>query len=183
MGLELRHERFDGPAGARLVRDLTDDLTLRYVDADADEPPECALAPEERAARRANVAEGEAVYAAEVGPDDVAAPSGAFLVAYVDGEPVGCGAVKRHDDATAEVKRVWVVPEARGRGVARALMARLEEVAQALGYRGVVLETGLRQPEAVELYESLGYRRREPYGTYRDSPLTVCFERDLPATP
>ena len=182
MALELRIEPFDGPAGSRLVADLTADLDVRY--ADVDDPPACALSPAERAAREAaRAAEREAdgaAYAAEVSPADVVAPVGAFLVAYLDGEPVGCGAVKRHADGVAEVKRVWVAPAARGRGVARALMARLEAEAAALGYRSALLETGLRQPEAVALYTALGYRRRAPYGRYRDSPLTVCFERELP---
>jgi GNAT superfamily N-acetyltransferase len=126
--LDLRLEPFDGPAGSRLVADLTKDLGVRYA-AD-DEPPEGALSPEERAARDA---EEEAAYAAELGPEDVAPPTGAFVVAYLDGEAVGCGAIRRHDDGVGEVKRVWVAPPARGRGISRALMARLEHEAGALG--------------------------------------------------
>ena len=178
MTLELRTEAFDGPVGVRLVADLTADLTMRY--ADDDDPPACSLSPEARTARGAVLDEEERAYAAEVSPADVVAPLGAFVVAYLDGIPVGCGAVKRHAERVAEVKRVWVVPSARGRGVARALMARLEQEAGALGYRTIQLETGLRQPEAIALYTSLGYRRRAPYGFFRDSPLSVCFERDVP---
>ncbi|MDQ3384723.1 MAG: GNAT family N-acetyltransferase [Actinomycetota bacterium] len=109
----------------------------------------------------------------------VAPPHGAFLVAYLDGTAVGCGGVGRHDDGVAEIKRLWVDPAARGRGVARALVVQLEEEALRLGYEAVVLETGLRQPEAIRLYESLGYHRRPLDGQYRDSPLSVCLGRDL----
>jgi GNAT superfamily N-acetyltransferase len=175
----LRAEPFDGPAGSRLVADLTADLGRRY--ADEDEPPQCSLPPEERAARQAAIAADEAAYAAELSPEDVAPPGGAFLVAYVGGDAVGCAGIRAHEVGVAEIKRLWVDPGARGLGVARALVSRLEEDAVRLGYRALVLETGLRQPEAIALYESLGYRRREPYGRYRDSPLSVCLERDLPA--
>ena len=176
--LELRLERFDGAAGARLVADLTADLGRRY--GDDDDAPACARTPEERAARQAELDADAAAYAAEVDPAQVEPPLGVFVVARLDGEPVACGAVRRHADGVAEVKRVWVDPSARGRGIARALMARLEAEAVALGYRQLRLETGLRQPESIALYTALGYRRRAPYGRYADSPLSVCFERDLP---
>lgn len=177
MALELRCEPYDGQVASRLVADLTADLTRRY--ADDEEPPLCSLAPAEQAARRAAVADEEAAYAAELSPADVAPPGGTFLVAYLDGDAVGCGGVRRHQGDVAEIKRLWVDPPARGRGVARALVARLEEEAALLGYRALVLETGLRQPEALRLYESLGYGRRPLYGRYRDSPLSVCLGRDL----
>ncbi len=175
--LLLRAEPYEGPAASRLVADLTADLGRRY--AEEDEPPLCSLSPEERAARQAAIDEDEAAYTAEVTPADVAPPGGSFVVAYVGGAPVACGGLRAHDSGIGEIKRLWVEPRSRGRGVARALVARLEEEAVRLGYRTLVLETGLRQPEAISLYESLGYRRREPYGRYRDSPLSVCLERDL----
>ena len=179
MALELRREPFDGAAAVRLVADLTADLTRRY--AEDDEPPLCSLPADEQAARRAAEAEEEAAYAAELAPLDVAPPHGAFLVAHLDGTAVGCGGVRRHEQGVGEIKRLWVDPAARGRGVAKALVAQLEEEALRLGYRAVVLETGLRQPEAIGLYESLGYGRRPLYGRYRDSPLSVCLGRDLGA--
>ena len=179
MALELRREPFDGATATRLVADLTADLTRRY--ADDDEPPPCSLPPAEQAARRAVEAEEEAAYAAELAPADVAPPNGAFLVAYLGGAAVGGGGVRRHEGDVGEIKRLWVDPAARGRGVARALVAQLEEEARWLGYRAVVLETGLRQPEAIRLYESLGYGRRPPYGRYGSSPLSVCLGRDLGA--
>lgn len=176
-GLSIRAERYDGPAGTRLIADLTADLTIRYVDED--DPPACARTPEAAAMRLEEVAAEEAAYLAELGPEDVVPPVGTFLVANLDGVPVGCAALRRHDAGIGEVKRVWVDPGARGRGIARALMAHVEAVAVELGYRRIVLETGLRQPEAISLYESLGYRRRAVYGRYRDSPLSVCMEREL----
>lgn len=181
MALELRREPFDGPAALRLVTDLTADLTRRY--AEEDEPPLCSLPPAEHAARRAAEAEEEAAYAAELVPADVAPPCGAFLVAYLDGAAVGCGGVRRHEEGVGEIKRLWVHPAARGRGVARALVAQLEDEALRLGYEALVLETGLRQPEAIRLYESLGYGRRPLYGRYQDSPLSVCLGRDLGVAP
>ncbi len=83
-------------------------------------------------------------------------PEGAFLVAYEDGRPVGCGGLKRLDDGTAEIK-LYVVPEARSRGLGRSLLSALEEEARRLGYRRARLDTGARQPYARTLYGSAGY--------------------------
>jgi GNAT superfamily N-acetyltransferase len=114
-------------------------------------------------------------------PDDFLAPEGTFVVAEVDGAAVGCGAFRRHDGLdVAEIKRMYVRPAARGRGVGRAVLEDLERRAAAAGYRRVVLETGARQPEAIALYASAGYREIEPYGFYRCSPLSRCFGKDLP---
>jgi GNAT superfamily N-acetyltransferase len=113
-----------------------------------------------------------------LGPD-VAPPRGALLVARLDGVAVGCGAVRRHDDETAEVKRMYVVPEARGRGVAAALLAALEQAAADLGYRRLVLETGLRQQEAMRLYETRGWAPIDNYGAYRMSSLSRSFGKSL----
>jgi len=84
---------------------------------------------------------------------------------------------------TAEVKRMYVVPRARGLSLARAMLAHLEDTARESGAEMMVLETGLRQPEAIALYESEGYLPIEPYGFYRDSPLSRCFEKHLHASP
>jgi GNAT superfamily N-acetyltransferase len=88
---------------------------------------------------------------------DMSPPGGSFLVAYVSGEPVGCGTVKRFDDVTGEIKRIFVRPEGRGHGVARRILAALEEAAAAIGYTRVVLDTGERLPEAQALFRSSGY--------------------------
>jgi putative acetyltransferase len=117
-------------------------------------------------------------------PDEVAPGRGAFLVARVDGAPVGCGAVRRLDDHDAELKRMYVVPSARRRGVARALLSALESEARALGARRVILETGIRQTEALALYRRAGYVDIPPYGEYvASSDTSVCLARDLSRGP
>jgi GNAT superfamily N-acetyltransferase len=152
-------EPFDGAAARRLVDELTDDLDVRYAgDDDPDDGHD---------------------YASQVGVADFTPPAGVFLVAYEGEEPVGCGGLRRHADGVGEVKRMYVVPGARGRGVARALLDALEGAARAAGYRWVRLETGLRQPEAIALYRSSGYEDIPSYGYYRDSPLSVCLEKRL----
>ncbi len=115
-------------------------------------------------------------------------PDGSFFVGYLDGAPIATGAWRRSGVAafgttdTVEVKRMYVAPAARGRGVARRMLAHLEESAHRGGARAVVLETGLRQPEAIGLYESSGYTPVASFGYYRDAPLSRCFGRLLPAT-
>jgi GNAT superfamily N-acetyltransferase len=96
-------------------------------------------------------------------PDELAPPAGRFLVAYLDGVAVGCGAVKRLDSETAEIKRIYVAAPARGRGIARTLLAALESAARELGYRRVRLDTGERLPEARALFRSSGYAEIEDY--------------------
>jgi GNAT superfamily N-acetyltransferase len=112
-------------------------------------------------------------------PDEFTAPDGAFVIAYVDGTPVGCGGLRGHAGTTGEIKRMYVEPDARGSGVGRAILRALEDRARDHGYARLRLETGMRQPEAISLYESAGYLPIGPYGYYRDSPLSRCFEKDL----
>lgn len=112
-------------------------------------------------------------------------PEGLFLVAYVDGVPVGTGAWRRSPvralgaSLGAEIKRMYVVPEHRGTGLARRILAELEETAVAAGHDLLVLETGLMQPEAIGLYESSGYVRIDGFGHYRRSDLNRCFGKRL----
>jgi GNAT superfamily N-acetyltransferase len=109
-------------------------------------------------------------------PAEVAAGHGAFLVAYADGRPVGCGAVRRLDPETAELKRMYVELSLRGCGIGRALLEGLEREARALGVRRVVLETGIRQKAAIALYSRTGYEATEPYGEYvLSSATSVCM--------
>ena len=88
---------------------------------------------------------------------DFAPPSGAFVVLVEDGRTVAGGAFRRVDDTTADLKRIWVAPEARRRGLGRQVLAELEPRARALGYRRFELSTGPNQPEAVALYLAAGY--------------------------
>lgn len=116
-------------------------------------------------------------------------PTGTFLVGYVDDAPVATGAWRRSGvvalgtDRTAEVKRMYVARAARGRGLARQMLAALEESAREHGFEAVVLETGLRQPEAIGLYESAGYLPIPPFGYYRDAPLSRCYARRVAESP
>ena len=112
-------------------------------------------------------------------PSDFESPDGAFLVGYEGGQPVACGGVCRYDAATAEIRRVYVVPAARGRGLGRLMVAALEDEARALGYGAVRLETGNRQPDALALYEGAGYGRIPRYGPYVEDDRSVCFEKRL----
>jgi GNAT superfamily N-acetyltransferase len=110
-------------------------------------------------------------------------PAGVFVVARLDGEPVGCAGIRRLDDERCELKRMYVADEARGRGVARARLARLEDEARALGYRQLWLETGTAQPEAIGLYESAGYEPIANYGAYADDPRSRCYAKRLTPAP
>lgn len=165
--IELTEEPYDGEVATTLVAALLVDINERYAHEIAD-------------MTEAEAAEDDREYLAEVTPELVSRPLGAFVVARLDGRPVGCGALKPFPLAgTAEVKRMYTAPEARRRGVSRAVLGRLEVVASELGYTRMQLETGTEQPEALALYESHGWHRIPPYGRYRASPSSVCFAKDL----
>lgn len=115
-------------------------------------------------------------------PRDIVGERAVFMLASLGGKPVGCGAVRPLPGGTpdvAEIKRMYVAPEARRAGVAAAILRALEEWARVHGYRVARLETGLRQPGAIRLYEIAGYFRIPPYGQHADDPLAVCFEKPL----
>lgn len=112
-------------------------------------------------------------------PDEVRPGRGAFVVAYEEGAPVGCGAVRTIDPGVAEIKRMYVTADARGRGIARLVLEALENEARSLGVAKLLLETGTRQPEAIALYAKSGYVRTGPFGGYPPSPLNVFFEKRL----
>jgi GNAT superfamily N-acetyltransferase len=101
-------------------------------------------------------------------PADFGPPGGAFLVVYDDGVPVAGGGIKRLDGEACEIKRMYVVPQARGRGLAKVLLAGLEDAARALGYRIARLDTGAQQPAAQKLYEAAGYA---PIGNFNANPF------------
>lgn len=110
----------------------------------------------------------------------VSAGDGAFMIAHLDDMPVGCGAVRRLDEATAEIKRMYVDPSVRGRGIGRALVEALEREARVLGVTRIVLETGTRLAPAIKLYEAMGYTRIPLFGEYLSSPNTsLCLGKSL----
>jgi GNAT superfamily N-acetyltransferase len=161
---EIRPGSLDADPGRTLAHDLWLELGARYADDPHEQETEA----------------GSDVAGDDLESHQLAPPTGAFLVGFDEaGMPVACGGVRRHDDGVGEIKRMYVVPEARGQGHSRALLGALEDAARDLGYRALVLESGVRQPEALSLYESAGYRRIDSYGFYRDSPLSVCFRKEL----
>ena len=150
--VRLAEEPYDGPGAKLLVPDYVAEIRSMYPDWTPDVPPRLM-------------------------PEDVEPPAGRWLVAYRAGDPVGCAALKRLDDRTAEIKRVYVAPEARGTGVARALLARLEQIAQDIGYTRLRMDTGARQPASVALFGSLGYGR---IADYNGNPVAAYwFEKRL----
>jgi GNAT superfamily N-acetyltransferase len=123
---------------------------------------------------------------APIDPGEFADGAGSFLVGYLGEEPVATGGWRRRPapegagpEPCAEVKRMYVARAHRRRGLARQVLAALERDARAAGTRTLVLETGLRQPEAIALYEASGYRRIPNYGYYSSSELSRCFAKDL----
>ncbi|MER5954391.1 GNAT family N-acetyltransferase [Streptomyces sp. NPDC001893] len=115
------------------------------------------------------------------------APRGLYLIAYDDGgTPLATGGWRTQDrndegysDGDAELKRMYVTPEARGLGLARRILAALEDDARAAGRSRMVLETGLKQPEAIALYGSSGYTPCGKFGHYRFEELSRCFAKTL----
>jgi ribosomal protein S18 acetylase RimI-like enzyme len=101
------------------------------------------------------------------------------VIIYLDQIPVACGALKKRDDLTAEIKRVFVKKEHRGQGLSKILMNQLETLAKDSGYRETVLETGLKQTEALHLYKSIGYGITENYEPYVGNPNSVCMKKRL----
>jgi len=99
------------------------------------------------------------------------------LVAYEKEIPVGCGAIKEIEPGVMEVKRMYVPPQHRGKGIATKILSALEQWAKELSYKKCVLETGKRQPEAIELYKKNGYQIIPNYGQYAGIENSVCFEK------
>jgi GNAT superfamily N-acetyltransferase len=112
--------------------------------------------------------------------EEVAPGRGVFLIGRRGGVPICCGALRTLDESTAELKRMFVVPAERRRGVGRALLEALTAQARDLGRTRLVLETGVRQREAIALYSSYGFQRVPLYGEYLGSSLSVCMALDMP---
>jgi len=150
--MEVRPEPLDSPVALELIAALNEELSRDY-------PP----------AQRFH----------SLAAEEVADGAGAFLVAWLDGAPAGCGAVRLISPGVAELKRMYVVPTHRGRGLSRMILDTLEDRAATLGATRVVLETGTKARAALGLYESAGYARIPCFGAYAASPTSVCFEKKL----
>jgi putative acetyltransferase len=147
-------ERLPSPLADRLIAGLNAELTAMYPEAGATH--------------------------FRLDPEEVAPGLGAFVMAFAGDAPVGCGAMRRIEPETGELKRMYVVPSARGTGIGRALVDALEREARHIGIRRLVLETGIRQIAALALYERTGFQRVPLYGEYRVSPDTsICMGKDL----
>ena len=153
---EIRRAPITHPDAARLVEEVQGEYVVRYGGRD-DTP---------------------------IDPTMFEDPVGSFFVGYLDGEPVATGAWRLRRDVealgytrSAEIKRMYVVPAARGRALARARLAHLEATARAAGAAVMILETGKAQPEAIALYESSGYTAIPGFGHYKNAPENRCFAR------
>jgi GNAT superfamily N-acetyltransferase len=147
--IEFREGRVDSGDGGQLAAEYRAEMSLVYDGLDV-------LSPHMPAAG-----------AAELNP-----PSGAFLVGYEGETPICCGGIKDLGPGVCEFKRMYVVPNARGRGVARQLLGALEDHARSLGYEIARLDTGDRQPAARHLYESTGYTE---ISNFNRNPVAVFF--------
>lgn len=101
------------------------------------------------------------------------------VVMYVDATAVACGAIKHYDGEIVEIKRMYCIPESRGKGYASIILTELESWAKELGYTTTILETGYKQPEAIRLYEKNNFKRIPNYGQYADVESSICFEKRL----
>lgn len=101
------------------------------------------------------------------------------VVAYHDKTPVGCGAIKHYKNTTVEIKRMFTSEKSRGKGIAKTILSALEKWAVELGYDCCILETGIRQPEAIGLYKSCNYQQTENYGQYKNMEESFCFKKQL----
>jgi len=99
------------------------------------------------------------------------------VVVLDDNMPISCGAIKEYDPETMEVKRMYTSPDYRGKGIASIVLAELEKWASELGYNKCILETGIRQPEAIRLYEKNNYQLIPNYGQYAEVESSRCFEK------
>ena len=154
--IEIRREHILSPTAQRLIGCLNAELESRY--------------PEE----------GANFFRLE--PDEVSEGRGGFFVAYSNADPVGCGAVRRIEPDVAEIKRMYVAPANRGRGIGGMILAQLEAEARRLGVRRLVLETGPRQPEAIAIYKRVGFVEIPLFGEYSDPRFSLCMAKNVQAT-
>lgn len=153
VSLSIAAEPFDSMEAQRLIAALDAGLAELY-------PPEQRFGPNLKA-------------------QHLESGRGTFLVARDKGRPVGCGAIRLIDATTAEVKRMYVEPDQRGRGVGRTILASLEAAARELHAQRLVLETGIHSPQALGLYRRAGFTQIDCWGEYTTSPSSVCLEKRL----
>jgi GNAT superfamily N-acetyltransferase len=155
--LEIRRVPYDHPDAQKLVDRVQEFYVERYGEPDYDPTV----------------------------PEMFESPAGAFFVAYLDEVPAASGAWRRSGErvmgteVTAEIKRMYVVPEAQGRGLAKRMLAHVEASARETGFGVMVLTTGGLQHEAIGLYEAQGYLHVEPFGYYKDDELVRCMAKRL----
>jgi GNAT superfamily N-acetyltransferase len=101
------------------------------------------------------------------------------IVAYENDKPISCGAIREYSPAIMEVKRMYTIPESRGKGIATKVLNELEKWASELAYQKCILETGKRQPDAIWLYQKNGYKTIPNYGKYGAMENSVCFEKEI----
>jgi GNAT superfamily N-acetyltransferase len=150
-GVEIRVVAYDHPDSVALIEEVQQEYVVRYGGPDS----------------------------TPVDPAEFAPPLGLFLIGYVDGAPVACGGWRVQGDGVVELKRMYVAPDARGRGLARAILAELELTAKRAGNAHLILETGQVQPEAISLYRSSGYADIPKFGYYKDSELSIHLGKSL----
>ena len=153
MTLVISAERFDSDEARRLIAGLDAGLAEMY-------PPAARFGPNLR-------------------PEHLQDGRGTFLVARDGDRAVGCGAIRLLDPTTAEVKRMFVESDQRGRGVGKAVLTGLEAAAKNLGVQRLVLETGVHQHAAIALYRRAGFTQVDCWGEYLSSPSSICFEKNL----
>lgn len=147
--IEFREGRVDEGDGALLAQAMRDEIAVIYPGLELDGPQ-----------------------MPKAGPAELNPPGGAFLVGYHAARPVCCGGVKRLGQNTCELKKMYLVPELRGQGVARRLLVALEDKARELGYTTARLDTGPAQLSARALYETAGYA---PIHNFNDNPVATFF--------
>lgn len=149
--LVIQQRRFTDPDVVELVRAVQAEYVVRY--GGPDETP--------------------------MDPAQFDPPAGVFIVGLLESTPVACGGWRVYGDDAVELKRMFVVASARRRGYAARILAELENLTRAAGRERVVLETGTAQPEAIALYQRLGYQAVEPFGHYRCAPQSVHLGKAL----
>lgn len=107
------------------------------------------------------------------------AQNSVFLLGYIKERAVACGAISQLSAGVAEIKRVYVRPQARGQGLSKLILKQLEQEARQMGFATLKLETGTRQPESLGLYRKAGYIDIPKFGEYVDDPFSVCMEKKI----